>query len=131
MTTSSSNVARYLREMAESHPDQCALKAPRRGRSKKTIRYKSLSFAELDSLANQYANGMIEEGIVKGTRVLLMVRPGVNLIALVFALFKVGAIPVLIDPGMGLKNMMECICHSRPEALVAIPMAHFLTKVYL
>jgi olefin beta-lactone synthetase len=44
------------------------------------------------------------EGVRRGDRALVMVRPGLPLIAAAFALFKIGAVPVIIDPGMGLRN---------------------------
>ena len=47
-----------------------------------------------------------------------MVRPGAELIILAFALFQIGAIPIVIDPGMGLKNFRACVLRSKPRALV-------------
>ena len=32
-----------------------------------------------------------------------MVRPGLDFFSLVFALFKAGVVPVVIDPGIGLR----------------------------
>jgi acyl-CoA synthetase (AMP-forming)/AMP-acid ligase II len=43
-----------------------------------------------------------------------MVRPGLPLIAAVFGLFALGAVPVIIDPGMGLKSFLACVARSRP-----------------
>ena len=54
----------------------------------------------------------------------LMVKPGLNFVALSFALFKIGAIPILIDPGMGKDNLLDCIKTVSPEALIGIPKAH-------
>ncbi len=56
-------------------------------------------------------------------RLALLVRPGMEFIALVFALFKAGAVVVLIDPGMGMRNMIGCLADAEPEGFVAIPMA--------
>jgi acyl-CoA synthetase (AMP-forming)/AMP-acid ligase II len=60
-----------------------------------------------------------------------MVKPGLPLIAVAFALFKVGAVPVIIDPGMGLGNFLCCVRRSRPHALVGIPLAQVLSRVFL
>ena len=57
---------------------------------------------------------------------LLMVKPGLDLIRIVFALFKIGAVPVVIDPGMGLGGFLRCVQHSRPEVLVGLPLAVWL-----
>ena len=55
-----------------------------------------------------------------------MVRPGAELIILAFALFQIGAIPIVIDPGMGLKNFRTCVLRSKPRAVVGIlPQWHY------
>ena len=53
-----------------------------------------------------------------------MVTPGLDLFALVFALFKAGAVPVLVDPGIGLKHLKACLGNAKPEAFVGVPKAH-------
>jgi acyl-CoA synthetase (AMP-forming)/AMP-acid ligase II len=57
-------------------------------------------------------------------RAVLMVTPGVDFFALTFALFKVGAVPVMVDPGMGTRNLKACLAEARPEAFIGIPKAH-------
>ena len=70
------------------------------------------------------ARGFERIGIRRGTRTVLMVTPSLEFFALTFALFKVGAVIVLIDPGMGTKNLGVCLGEARPEAFVGIPKAH-------
>ena len=53
-----------------------------------------------------------------------MVPPSPDFFALTFALFKVGAVPVLIDPGMGVQNLGKCLAEAEPEAFIGIPKAH-------
>lgn len=86
--------------------------------------------SELELLSSGASIIMQNKGIQRGTRVLLMARPGVELIACVFALFKLGAPPVVIDPGMGLKGFLRCVAHARPEALVGIPLAHWVSRFF-
>ena len=52
--------------------------------------------------------------------------PSLDFFILVFALFKVGAVPVVVDPGMGVKRMLNCLKESRAKALIAIPAGHVL-----
>lgn len=68
-------------------------------------------------------------GVVPGTRLVLMVRPGLEYIALTFALFKAGAMIVLIDPGMGRSNIFRCLAEVEPEGFVAIPIVHAIRSV--
>ena len=64
-------------------------------------------------------------GIRRGVRTVLMVPPGFEFFALTFALFKIGAVPVLVDPGMGVKNLKTCLAEAQPQAFIGIPKAHF------
>ena len=56
----------------------------------------------------------------------LMVRPSLEFIALTFALFKAGAVIVLIDPGMGRTNLFQCLEEVDPEGFVAVPAVHWI-----
>ena len=64
---------------------------------------------------------MRKRGVRKGTKVLLFVRPSLEFPVLAYALFKIGAVAILIDPGMGRKNLFKCIGDVKPEVLIAVP----------
>ena len=66
---------------------------------------------ELEQEASATAYYLADSGVQRGTRVLLMVKPGLDLIRIVFALFKIGAVPVVIDPGMGLGGFLHVVCN--------------------
>jgi acyl-CoA synthetase (AMP-forming)/AMP-acid ligase II len=124
------NIARHLGQMAATRPDTAALKIPR-GRSRSgQIDYLTLSFAELDAEVAAWSQRLTRAGIRRGDRTLVMVRQGLPLIASVFAIFRVGAVPVVIDPGMGLKSFLACVAQARPRALVGIPLARLLSRVF-
>jgi acyl-CoA synthetase (AMP-forming)/AMP-acid ligase II len=59
-----------------------------------------------------------------------MVKPGLSLVSVCFALFKVGAVPIVIDPGMGLKSFLKCVRRSQPEALVGISLAQIISRLF-
>ena len=50
-----------------------------------------------------------------------MVRPGLSFFALTFGLFKAGAVPVLVDPGLGIKNLGPCLAEAGPRRSSASP----------
>ena len=114
------NVAHFLAQQAAAQPTAAAVRAPFSHDSDGAIRYIERSFAELEAEASATGHYFITKGIGRGSRVLLMVRPGLDLIRIVFALFKMGAVPIVIDPGMGLKKFLRCVRHSKPVALVGI-----------
>jgi olefin beta-lactone synthetase len=128
--SSSANIARHLGRMAAAQPNTAALKIPR-GRSRAgDIDYLALTFAELDVEVAAWSARLVAAGVNRGDRALVMVRQGLPLISSVFALFRIGAVPVIIDPGMGLKSFLACVARSQPRALVGIPMAQFVSRIF-
>ncbi|MBA3019190.1 MAG: AMP-binding protein [Proteobacteria bacterium] len=123
------NVSIHLRRMAEIHPHKRAVVYPA-GRDKyKRVAYSHLTFQQLDQESDYYAYGLEKAGIKQGTRTVLMVKPSIEFFALTFAIFKVGAVPVVVDPGMGISRMLRCLEESRPNAFIGIPIAHALRKL--
>ena len=117
-------------ENADKYPDRIAIVVPvGRDRQGKSIT-KELSFKELNKLTNRYSNGFIKYGFQKGDRILLMVNPGIDLIAIVLALFKIGSVPVIIDPGMGLKAFSQCVSETEPIGFIGIPKSHILRLLF-
>lgn len=122
------NIADRFTQTALIHQQKIAVKYPRRAGDK--YHYDTITFGELESLANKYANGLAQIGFSRGTKTLLFVRPSLQFPALVFALFKLGVVPVLIDPGMGRKNLLAAIEEIAPEGLIAEPEVHFLSLIF-
>jgi olefin beta-lactone synthetase len=115
------NIAATLRETARRFPSQPAIVCPGgRDRFGRPVTA-PMTFAKLDRESDALARGLRGLGVGLGQRLVLMVRPGVEFITLTFALFKVGAVVVLIDPGMGPRRVFRCLDQVEPEGFVAIP----------
>ena len=71
----------------------------------------------------------IKSGISAGDKTLLFVNPGPGLIIWAFALFRLGAIPIVIDPGMGARSFLSCIQRTKPNAMVGISRAFWLSRL--
>ncbi len=93
------------------------------GKRGKRIAYESVSYSALNELSDEYARGLIEYGIGRGIRSALMLTPGLDFFAMFFALFKAGAVPVLIDPGIGIKPLKTCLAEARPQAFIGVTKA--------
>lgn len=122
-TTDDYNIASHLPKMAAQQPATAAVHFPYKHDRNKQALYQSLTYAELEQQSNRIAVGLESIGIKRGVRTVLMVKPSLEFFALTFALFKVGAVPVLIDPGMGIKNLKVCLAEAQPEAFIGIPKA--------
>lgn len=120
------NVADRLADIAAQMPDALAVVSEAPHSSFHTPRS---SFAELDSDATAIARGLIELGVTPGTRLALLVPPGVAMVKLVFGLLRSGATTVLIDPGMGRRHLIRCLRAVRPQGFVAISPAQAVLRV--
>ena len=123
------NIAAYLPKMAEKQPYRPAVSFPT-GRDKNgRVKYTHYTFRQLDRESDLMARGLDQVDVKRGVRTALMVKPSLEFFALTFALFKVGAVPVLIDPGIGIRNLKNCLAQAEPEAFIGIPQAHIARAV--
>ncbi len=129
MNDPGSNVARHLRIAATDRPDGLATKSPTSVKPTGEVQHEVRTFRQLDQESDSAAAYFAEAGISEGARVLLAVRPGHDLIVGMFALLKLGAIPVAIDPGMGWSAFLDCVHRSRPSALVGVRTASLLSRL--
>jgi acyl-CoA synthetase (AMP-forming)/AMP-acid ligase II len=124
------NIAHRISAKAQIHPDKKAVVFPKKRNQDGSYDYIYHTFKELDELSNQYAHGLYQAGLRKGMKTLLFVTPRLEFSAMVFALFKLGVVPVLIDPGMGRKNLLNAIKQVRPDACIGVPLIHFLRLIF-
>jgi len=114
-----SNITDHLYGIADVYPDKAAFLHPFR-----------LSFRNLIRQVDRYAEGFRNLGIGKGSRTIVLISPGLDLFAVSYALFRIGAIPVLIDPGMGTSRMVKALKGVKADAFVGIPRSHLLRYFY-
>lgn len=117
------NVAARLAQQAQAMPDATAVIAATGTDASGQRQYARITFGELDRDSDVIAAGLRELGLIPGMRLVLLVKPGIDFISLVFALFKAGAVTILIDPGMGRKNLITCLEAVSPQGFIAIPPA--------
>jgi len=86
-------------------------------------RGRATTFAELARDVERLAAGLRRAGLKPGERAALLVPPSRDFFACTFALFRLGAIPVLIDPGIGFANMGRCLADAEPAAFLGSPKA--------
>ncbi|GIX36037.1 MAG: peptide synthase [Lysobacteraceae bacterium] len=122
---STRNIAVALSEMARQQPETVAIRCPSGRDAQGRRRWdRCLTYAELDRRSDAIARGLLACGFARGERCALMVRPGPELFALMFALFKAGIVPVLIDPGIGRRALGQCLAEAAPSGFIGIPLAH-------
>jgi len=122
------NVAAYLPSYAESNPEQTAICLPVcRGNR---VTYREVPFGCLKDSVERAAGFIASKGVVKGDRVLVLAKPGESLITGAFALLHIGAVPVVIDPGMGMKSFLQCVSRTKPKAVYGVPFGIVLSRLF-
>ena len=131
------NIGQALTETARRLPDQIAVACPSSKRPTKLkvqpgqkLDYDRITFSELEDRSNAIAGKLRLAGIKPGMRTALMVPPGIDFVAHVFALYKAKAVTILIDPGMGRDNMIQCLSAAKPVAMVGIRKAHLARVIF-
>lgn len=119
------NIAASLPRVAAQRGDQVAMRCPgARGRGGFARYQQSLTYAQLDARSDAIAAGLQRIGIVRGVRTVVMVRPTPEFFLLMFALFKLGAVPVLVDPGIDRRALKQCLDEAQSQAFIGIGLAH-------
>lgn len=115
-----------LEAIAAAQPQAVAMRIPG-----KDGRYAAaLTFAELHQRSDDVAYGLHHFGVRPGMHVVVMVRPSFEFFILMFALFRLGAVPVLVDPGIDKKALKTCLDEAKPDVFIGIPLALFGRKLF-
>lgn len=113
------NVAEVLREQAPACPDTPAIID---GRGTRRV----ISFADLERASAQAAMFLRKQGLKAGDAVLVFQPMSQELYIALTALFRLGCIPMFLDPSAGKKHIEACCALFPPRALIASSKAHLL-----
>lgn len=112
----------FLRHrLAEGRGERVALRLDER----------TLTYAEVDEIAGRYAASLADRGVGKGDRVLIVAPDGPDYVGALFGVFRLGAVVVMLNPGLTSDAMAAIISGCRPEAAVVHHdhMSHFTASV--
>jgi len=129
MHDSQFNIADRLRSAAKLVPTQRAVVFPETRDKAGRVAWTHVTFQQLDAEVDAIARGLIELGVRPGHRIVLMVRPCIEFIALTFGIMRAGACCTLIDPGMGKRSVLRCLDSVDPDGFVAIPPVQILRRL--
>ncbi len=78
----------------------------------------SISFDALHADVNRVAAGLADLGVDRGSRVALLIQPGIDLAICLYASWQIGAVVVLVDAGLGVRGMGRALASASPEYLI-------------
>ena len=103
-----------------AHDDGVALVelAPAGGRAARTI-----SWSLLARRVDELARGLDAAGVTSGQRVCLLVPPGADLTAALYACLRIGAVVVVADAGLGIRGLSRAVRGASPDVVIGIERA--------
>lgn len=70
---------------------------------------REVSWAQLSTVVERMARGLSLRGVAPGDRIAVLIPPGPDLIAVVYACWRIGASVVITDAGLGVRGMRRAI----------------------
>ncbi|MGO4102781.1 alpha/beta fold hydrolase [Leifsonia sp. YAF41] len=107
----------YLDELSQSDETALIEMVPSSGTAPRVVSWRLLS-----TRVREIAAGLARIGVQKGDRVSLLVQPGADLTAVLYACVRIGAIVVVADAGLGLRGLTRAVRGARPDYVIgALP----------
>ncbi len=113
------NIGLSLQDHAKKRPHALALRIPQRTLFSRRLFYRDVCFEALEASVTQAHAYYHDHGIRAGMRCFIFLPIGQELIASLFALFRLGAIPILLDPGLKRPKLLKIIQDTKAHAVIA------------
>lgn len=123
------NVCELISKQVKKHPEKKAIIHARKNIFHKN-KYPYLTFSQFDKRINQISHKLSALGVKPQDKVLFFVKPNLDFSAITYALFKLGAIVVFIDPGMKREYFLKAIKELKPDVLIGMPKVHLVRHFF-
>lgn len=84
---------------------------------------REISWQLLHSRVEDLAAGMLAHGIAPGDRVCVLITPGADLTAVLYACLRIGAVAVIADAGLGVEGLTRAVIGSHADWIIGIDKA--------
>ncbi len=120
------NIISCFERFAETQPDKPALiffSPPEKG-------WKTVTYQQLADSIQCFTAGLLDSGVTSGMTAALLTPPSVDFFTLAFSLLKVGIVPIILDPAIGLKKVGECLTEAKPDIFIGNSLTHALRIIF-
>jgi acyl-CoA synthetase (AMP-forming)/AMP-acid ligase II/pimeloyl-ACP methyl ester carboxylesterase len=107
---------RYLEDLRDSADTALVEMAPAGSDAPNVVSWKLLS-----KRVRQLAAGLAMVGVKRGDRVSLLIQPGADLTAVLYACLRLGAVVVVADAGLGVKGLTRAVRGAWPDHVIGAP----------
>ncbi|MDM7832000.1 alpha/beta fold hydrolase [Cellulomonas edaphi] len=91
---------------------------------------RTVSWRALARRTEELARGLAAIGVTPGDRVAVLVPPGADLTAVLYACLRLGAVVVLADAGLGVAALSRAVKAAEPVAVIGIERALLAAKAF-
>jgi acyl-coenzyme A synthetase/AMP-(fatty) acid ligase/pimeloyl-ACP methyl ester carboxylesterase len=84
---------------------------------------REITWGRLSERIEDLACGMLGHGIRPGDRVSVLITPGADLTAVLYACLRIGAVAVIADAGLGVKGLTRAVVGSHADWIIGIETA--------
>lgn len=84
---------------------------------------REISWSLLHRRVEDLASGMLAQGIRPGDHVSVLITPGADLTAVLYACLRIGAVAVIADAGLGVEGLTRATVGSHPQWIIGITRA--------
>ena len=120
------NIISRLERASEAHPAKPALIFF----SPQNKRWNTITYQNLADSIQRFASGLLNFGVTPGMTAALLTPPSADFFALASALLKVGVVPIILDPTIGLKKVGEFLAESKPDIFIGNTLTHTLRVIF-
>ena len=114
------NLAQRFLDNVKKHPDKLAFVIPKGIESLDSYTELKITYKDFYHEVSKYRNGLLESGYKKGDRVIILAPISEKTYAFMLALFSLGMVAVFLDPGIGIKKVLNAISDSGAKAIISI-----------
>ena len=82
-----------------------------------------VSWSLLALRVDELARGLLASGVASGDRVCLLIPPGADLTAVLYACLRIGAVVVVADAGLGIRGLSRAVRGASPDVVVGVERA--------
>lgn len=114
------NLAKRFIDNVKQHPNKLAFVIPKEIDSLENYHELEITYSQFYKEVSRYRNGLIENGYKRGDRIIVLAPISEQTYAFMLALFSMGMVAVFLDPGIGIKKVLNAISDSGAKAIVSI-----------